>query len=130
VKRLFLIWLAAGFCTATALAAGPAAPPDGELAWTRRPVPFSHSAHAAASVDCASCHHPGADQQPYQPCAAAGCHDNLNSRDTSLRSYYLATHQNENPERHSCVSCHAGRAGDDPPEQKRLAGCRGSVCHP
>jgi hypothetical protein len=119
----------------------PVRPPDAptELNWTRRPVPFSHQTHLkalsgpasglASEPLCASCHHPVQGEIPYLTCAARGCHDNLNSRDVTLRSYYLATHNKENGTFRSCLSCHLEHAGQDQTRLKALAGCRASLCH-
>ncbi|MDR2051574.1 MAG: cytochrome c3 family protein [Deltaproteobacteria bacterium] len=127
----------AAFSSASPAVQPPAAPT--ELNWTRRPVPFSHQTHlralsgpAAALAlvpSCASCHHPVQGEIPYLSCAVKGCHDNLNSRDSSVRSYYLATHKKEKEPFWSCLSCHLAQAGQDPERLKTLAGCRASLCH-
>ena len=116
------------------LAKAPPQPPAGtiELNWTKRPVQFSHEGHlkALGGTSCSSCHHPVGGKTVYQSCAAKGCHDNLNSKDTSPQSYYQAIHKAEGTQHNSCVSCHTKKAGQDPAAIKRLAGCRGSGCHP
>jgi hypothetical protein len=102
-----------------------------ELNWTRRPVPFDHTAHLSnlGAESCTSCHHAEADRTYYRSCADSGCHDNLNPRDVSPQSYYLAMHK-QNPEKFaSCVSCHTQEAEGDLERLKLLAGCRNSVCH-
>ena len=122
---------------ATAIAAVPV-PPEAasELNWTRRPVPFSHAAHFAGlgvqndpSGACISCHHPVNGEAVYATCASKGCHDNLNQKDISVHSYYLATHKKETERYFSCVSCHEKQAGEELDRRKGLAGCKGSVCH-
>jgi hypothetical protein len=102
-----------------------------ELNWTRRTVPFDHSAHlrTPGAASCISCHHSETDETYYRSCADAGCHDNLDPRDVSPQSYHLAVHK-QNPEQFaSCVSCHTQEAGDDLERLKLLTGCRNSVCH-
>jgi hypothetical protein len=102
-----------------------------ELNWTRRPVPFDHSSHLQVLGEeaCSSCHHPDAGRNYFRSCAEAGCHDQLNTRDTTPQSYYQATHKQAPENFNSCVSCHTLSAAGEPDELKRLAGCRNSVCH-
>lgn len=127
-------------CSASADAVEPPGEQT-EMNWTRRPVPFSHQVHAeglartregaeAGQGYCALCHHPVKGETPYLTCASPDCHDNLNPKDKSVRSYYLATHKKQKETFHSCVSCHEEVAGDDAAAMKRLAGCKQSACHP
>jgi Class III cytochrome C family. len=110
-----------------------------EMNWTRRPVVFSHQVHAKALAGkktndphayCARCHHPVNGETPYLTCASPECHDNLNQKDKSVQSYYLATHKKKKETFYSCISCHEEQAGDDIAAMKRLAGCKQSACHP
>ncbi|GFH63277.1 MAG: cytochrome c class III [Candidatus Desulfovibrio kirbyi] len=118
--------------TATAAVEAPRTPT--ELNWTSRPVLFSHQIHFGAlggdaATQCASCHHPVEGDIPYKTCATHDCHDNLDKRDTSPRSYYLAIHKNKKEKYWSCVSCHEQRAGEDVEAIKKMVGCNASVCH-
>ncbi|MDR1685327.1 MAG: cytochrome c3 family protein [Desulfovibrio sp.] len=144
--------------TATAAAASPPPEPT-ELNWSRRPVLFSHQTHLNApalrsgagvsarspaqpegggnansqllpdSEVCASCHHPVDGMTRHLACATQDCHDNLNPKDKSVRSYYLSTHAAPKGRFYSCVACHTEQAGDDAPTLKRMAGCEESACH-
>jgi hypothetical protein len=112
-------------------------PPSGpvELNWSRRPVMFSHQAHLNASAlqrgedICLLCHHPVGDTARHLSCATRDCHDNLNPRDTSVRSYYLAVHAVPKRRFYSCAACHTEQAGDDAVKMKYMAGCEKSACH-
>ena len=128
---LFCLWAADAF---TAAVDPPPAP--SELNWTRRPVPFSHQTHLEGlrlngnyQNACILCHHPVNGETPYLTCASPECHDELNPKDMSIRSYFQATHKRKKETFYSCVACHEEKAGSDPAEKKRLAGCKASVCH-
>lgn len=138
MKSRIILW---GCCLCLvcigAFAAVP--PPDApsELNWTRRSVTFSHQAHftglgteTTPQASCALCHHPVNGETPFLTCAAPDCHDNLNAKDKSVRSYHQAIHKKKKDSFHSCLSCHEERSGADPAQKKRLAGCKQSVCHP
>ena len=143
---MFVFQFAASFALPSvrakaATAEAPVAAPGEtrEMNWTRRPVMFSHQVHAKALAEkeindpqayCALCHHPVNGETSYLTCAAPGCHDNLNQKDKSVQSYYLATHKKKKETFYSCISCHEERAGDDIAAMKCLAGCKQSVCHP
>jgi hypothetical protein len=147
----------AGTVTAATSAASPPPEPT-ELNWSRRPVLFSHQTHLnapalrslaeaaqlpperpdgegvnsppVADTDvCTLCHHPVNDMPQRLTCATQDCHDNLNPKDKSVRSYYLATHAAPKGLFYSCVACHAEQAGDDAPTMKRMIGCEESACH-
>jgi hypothetical protein len=143
--------------TVTAAASPPSGPT--ELNWSRRPVLFSHQTHLNApalrsrtgvqelcpaqpggagnangppTADtgvCMLCHHPVDGMTRHLACATRDCHDNLNPRDKSVHSYYLATPARPKGRFYSCVACHTEQAGDDAPAMKRMAGCEESVCH-
>jgi hypothetical protein len=78
---------------------------------------------------CVSCHHPVDGMTRHLTCATPDCHDNLNPKDKSVRSYYLAAHAAPKGRFYSCVACHTEQAGDDAQAMKRMAGCEESVCH-
>jgi hypothetical protein len=85
---------------------------------------------AVADADvCTLCHHPVNGMPQHLTCATQDCHDNLNPKDKSVRSYYLATHAAPKGLFYSCVACHAEQAGDDAPTMKRMIGCEESACH-
>ena len=145
MKRTFacilLFLLVSGTAMAAVVATASPAPPapegSSELNFTRRPVTFSHESHfqgmgvtAKPEESCTACHHPVGGKVAYITCASKGCHDNLNQKDTSVRSYFLAMHKKEDPLHASCVSCHDKAAAGDPAREKALTGCRNSVCHP
>ena len=131
----------AGCCLLSLCAAAFAAPPSppdkpSEMNWTRRPVPFSHQTHFEGLADrgspeavCVLCHHPVESGDVYLTCATEGCHDDLNPKDKSVRSYFQATHKKKKETLYSCVSCHEEVAGSDISAKKRLAGCKDSACH-
>jgi hypothetical protein len=148
--------IAAGTVTAAVAVSPP--PEPTELNWSRRPVLFSHQTHLDASVlrsradatklpperpdggetnsppvadieVCVLCHHPVNGVAQRLTCATQDCHDNLNPKDKSVRSYYSATHAAPKGLFYSCVACHTEQAGDDAPTMKRMAGCEESACH-
>jgi hypothetical protein len=144
--------------TGTTAAASPPPEPT-ELNWSRRPVLFSHQTHLnapalrnragaaqlpperpdggkgensppVADTDvCTLCHHPVNGIRQHLTCATQDCHDNLNPKDKSVRSYYLATHAAPKGLFYSCVACHEEQAEDDAPTMKRMIGCENSACH-
>ncbi|MDR0826678.1 MAG: cytochrome c3 family protein [Desulfovibrio sp.] len=135
IQSVLLAGLTATAAFAAVLPAAPEPPSQpSEMNWTSRPVVFDHQVHLGALAGeaqslCLSCHHPVQGQIHYTTCAAPGCHDNTDKRDTSVNSYYLATHKEENGQCWSCVSCHTQQAGQDATRIKRAAGCNDSVCH-
>ena len=135
----FMVVLLSLSLSMAAFAASRVQPPEGtiDLRLTRKPVYFSHQTHFAALAGgvaqedtCIACHHLVENSPVFQSCAADGCHDNLNPRDVSPRSYYLATHKKVKETFNSCLSCHIQQAGDVLEEKKRLVGCKNSACHP
>jgi hypothetical protein len=157
MKKIIILpaWL---LCAGAVVAVSPPSEPT-ELNWSRRPVLFSHRTHlhapmrteaedpstpcperrgedggesvrpVAADERCPLCHHPVDGTVRYLTCATRGCHDNLNPKDTSVRSYYAATHAVTKGRFYTCVSCHTEQAGDDAATMKRMVGCERSVCH-
>ena len=134
----FMVLFCFMFLCLAAFAASGVQPPEGtiDMRLTRKPVLFSHQTHLAALAGgaatedtCVACHHLVENTPVFQSCAADGCHDNLNPRDVSPRSYYLATHKKEKTSFNSCLSCHIQQAGDVLEEKKRLVGCKKSACH-
>ena len=130
MKRIFflgLILLVSAFAL-TAVAA-PSVPADGlKMDKTKKPVVFNHSTHA--KIDCVDCHHPVNGKESFASCSSAGCHDNLDSKDKSINSYYQAMHKAKGTQYDTCVSCHITTAGADKELKKTLAGCAKSACHP
>ncbi|MDR2605386.1 MAG: cytochrome c3 family protein [Desulfovibrio sp.] len=152
-----ILVVAAGTVTAAAVVASPPPEPT-ELNWSRRPVLFSHQTHLNAPAlrsrtdatklpperpdggevnnppiadtgVCVLCHHRVNGVTHYLTCATQDCHDNLNPKHKSVRSYYLATHAAPKGIFYSCVACHTEQAGDDALKIKRMAGCEESACH-
>ncbi|MDR1947397.1 MAG: cytochrome c3 family protein [Desulfovibrio sp.] len=121
-------------CTGAFAAVSPPGEPT-EMNWTRRPVVFSHRAHLDAAAlqgdgeNCGLCHHPVNDVTRHLTCATPDCHDNLNPKDMSVRSYYLATHNILKGRFNSCLACHVEQAGGDMAKMKRMVGCEESACH-
>ena len=130
MKKIFilgLVLLVSAFAL-TAIAA-PKAPEDGmKMELTKKPVVCDHPTHS--KIECAACHHPVNGEETYQPCATAGCHDVLGTKDKSVNSYYQAMHKAKGSKYGTCVSCHQETAGDDKELKKALAGCAKSKCHP
>ncbi|MDR2825721.1 MAG: cytochrome c3 family protein [Deltaproteobacteria bacterium] len=135
LKCVFCLW----FIATVSYAGEPffaEAPQDSiDIDRTRRPVLFSHQSHGA--VQCASCHHTEEAQATRvdvqgKSCASANCHDNMDSRDTSINSYYLAMHKKEKDKYWSCLSCHTEyteQSATDAGRTKELIGCKDSGCH-
>lgn len=93
-------------------------------------VNFNHLSHS--NYECVECHHqwdPGCGEPP-KPCSYSGCHDVMDKKEKSKSSYYKIIHDMRPKEISTCVSCHRETAGGDKEMKKKLAGCRGSVCHP
>jgi cytochrome c553 len=131
-------WLILMACVAllglTALPAMTADAPDGITLDHFKGEPnnlvttFNHSTHA--EYECAECHHKWDGEGTPQSCADAGCHDVMDKKDKTAHSYYLVIHNMRPKELSTCVSCHKEKAGADKEMRKKLAGCKGSVCHP
>ena len=114
-------------------------PPDQpvHMNLTRKPVFFSHKDHfenlkkqREQAELCGLCHHTVNGEQQFKSCAADGCHDNLDARNKTVHSYYVAVHRPEKKPINSCRSCHKEHAGPYREVQKRLIGCKKSSCHP
>ncbi len=126
---LMLSALLAAFSLPVIAADTPAAPADGlKMALTSLPVEFNHSTHAA--YKCVDCHHLVDGKESYAKCATSGCHDVLDKKDKSVRSYYKIMHDRKSKDVPTCVSCHLEVAGKDKDKKKELAGCKKSKCHP
>ena len=115
--------------TIPALAARPDAPADGiKLEKGKNPVVFNHSAHKA--VDCGACHHPVDGKENYAKCGSAGCHDVMDRKDKTAKSYYNIIHSKAKLKYDTCMSCHQQAAEKTPDKKKDLTACKGSKCHP
>lgn len=88
--------------------AAPEAPGDMRLGppesikTTKAMVDFSHARHAAAQVDCVTCHHTWDGASAVQSCAAPGCHDQPGKK--GEHAFYTAFHSKDSD--NSCLSCH------------------------
>ena len=92
-------------------------------------VTFKHASHAKFA--CEECHHHAGDSQ-YSSCATAGCHDSMDRKDKSQKSFYNAIHGKGTADISSCVGCHRekGKTDEYKAQMKALTGCAKSACHP
>ncbi|CAM2061652.1 Cytochrome c3 [Desulfovibrionales bacterium] len=88
-------------------------------------VPFDHSRHA--KDDCKVCHHKWDDKSPVSGCKNVGCHDKPKNDPTGMDAY-KAFH-NSKAKIKTCVACHIETSAGDAEKKKKLASCKGSVCH-
>ena len=94
-----------------------------EIQGLRRSVLFPHDVHQDSA--CVDCHHEVEGRETYEKCASAGCHDNLESKESpALRGII---HTKKGLKRDSCAMCHIRIA--TPETRKRLLGCKESGCH-
>lgn len=132
MRSLFCITLVMAFllCTVPAMAERPAVPADGIQmnATKKKVVVFNHSTHT--TVACEQCHHPVEGKADYRKCSTAGCHDSMDRKDKSVRSYYKVMHDKKLEKYASCISCHVAEAAKAPEKKKALLSCKGSKCHP
>ncbi len=129
-KMFYLAALAVLAIAIPALAAErPAEPTEPNIMnLTSMPVVFNHSSHA--DYECETCHHPVDGTPTYLPCAASGCHDNLDRKAKGVDSYYQTMHKVKDTKFPTCISCHREFAGDDRDLRRTLTGCTNSACHP
>lgn len=133
MKKLFACFVVAACVCAFALPNLYAvdAPADGiKMDKTSMPVTFNHSTHT--KEDCRFCHHKASeDMTDIKSCSAEGCHDVLDRKDKSEKSYYKAMHGNHKTIP-TCVSCHReeAKANGDKEFKKMMTSCKGSACHP
>ena len=76
-------------------------PPEGYKA-TKTMVDFSHTKHANAKVECASCHHTWDGKSEIKSCASAACHDQPGKKGET--AFYNAFHSKKSDT--SCLGCH------------------------
>lgn len=130
MRKLFMCDVCLVFAVAMAgpaIAARPAAPLEPvKMELTKMPVTFNHSTHA--SVDCGICHHPVEGVETYAACGSSGCHDVLDKKDKSWKSYYRLAHDRKVS--NSCLGCHVEVVKTDKAKRKELTSCKGSSCHP
>ena len=113
-----------------ALAAQPTPPADGaKLNKTKQPVTFNHSNHLK-DMKCGDCHHLVDGKENYGKCGNAGCHDVLDRKDKTVKSYYNVMHAKAGTKFATCASCHAQAVEKSPDKKKDLTACKQSKCHP
>ncbi len=113
-----------------AVAAPPPVPADG-IKIDKNPkqvVIFNHSTHKAEKCD--ACHHMVDGKENYGKCFEAGCHDNMDRKDKSVKSYYNVIHAKSGTKFSTCMSCHLQTAEKMPDKKKELTACKQSKCHP
>lgn len=86
-------------------------------------VGFNHFDHQ--EVPCTTCHHTWSGDTGIQPCATAGCHDNLKERN-EVNSYYHAYHARGT--KTSCVGCHQ-QLNNEGEAQLPTSPCGNNACH-
>jgi len=112
-----------------ALAAPPQVPADGlKLDKTKQPVTFNHSSHK--DQKCGDCHHMVKGAENYAKCGNAGCHDSLDRKDKTEKSYYNVMHAKSGAKFNTCASCHNQVVEKSPDKKKELTACKQSKCHP
>lgn len=119
-----------------------------KMAMTSKPVMFPHDIHTAQSCeachtnmpkhfpplvvdtkqDCVVCHHLVDGKSNFQKCSTAGCHDALDPKDKTVKSYFRIFH--DRSYENSCMSCHENVIKTRPEKRQELTSCVGSACHP
>ena len=92
----------------------------------KTPVVFNHANHKA--YDCKECHHKWDGSSAMQPCSAAGCHDVMDRKDKTSKSYFFIIHERKKAKLSTCLSCHSEVATKE--NKKEMTGCKKSACHP
>lgn len=116
--------------TPQALAAEQPAPPDQplRLEYLKKAVDFPHAPHTGAA--CVTCHHTWTGSEPMPKCSDSGCHDVMDPKDKTVRSFYNMVHGRGSEAVSSCLACHKEEAKKQPEKRKELTGCVKSACHP
>jgi hypothetical protein len=124
------LFAALAFPAIFAFAAQPPVPPDG-LKLDKNPkqvVIFNHGSHK--DIKCGECHHMVEGKENYGKCFDAGCHDVMDRKDKSAKSYYNVAHAKSGTKFSTCVSCHMQVVEKTPDKKKELTACKQSKCHP
>lgn len=96
--------------------------PPMSLKTTKPLVPFSHSLHDKAKIECASCHHTWDGKSEIKLCSTAGCHDQPGKK--GVNAFYTAFHSKKS--KASCLGCHKIVKK----EQKKAVPVSCKSCHP
>jgi len=132
MKKLFTILLSACMVLAVALPAlfAEEAPKESiELAYLPDlKVQFPHDKHC--SIACQECHHKWDGEGKIQSCTDSGCHDVMDKKDKTEKSFYNIIHGKGSDDVQTCLGCHREEAKKDKDKRKQLTSCRGSACHP
>ena len=155
MKKLLTLGLGALFAVSMAMPAfaeQPDMPQEPvKMARTQKPVMFPHKIHTTPNCmechstmprhfpplaldvkqQCIVCHHLVGGEEIIMACSTSGCHDEFDTRDKSLSSYYRIAHARDVQEGYnSCLSCHYEVVKTRPEDKQRLTACAGSACHP